>query len=126
MRRTFVFLCLLSAVGCGNPVATVTGKVTLDGKALEIGDIGFHLENGTSVGNTKIMNGGSYSIDGKAQLPPGNYKAVIISNETTVSKEPGAVIMPKRITPEKYGSKEKTPLKVELKAGANTANFDLK
>jgi hypothetical protein len=126
MRRTFVFLCLLSAVGCGNPVATVTGKVTLDGKALEFGDIGFHLENGTSVGNTKIMNGGAYSIGANAQLPPGSYKVVIIANETSVSKGPGSVVMPKRITPEKYGTKESTPLKVELKAGANTANFDLK
>lgn len=57
---------------------------------------------------------------------PGNYKAVIIANETSVSKGPGSVVMPKRITPEKYGTKESTPLKVELKAGANTANFDLK
>jgi len=126
MRRTFVFLCFFAAVGCGNPVATVTGKVTLNGKALEFGDIGFHLDDGSVVGNAKILNGGIYSIEGKAQLPPGNYKAVIIANETSVSKEPGSVIMPKCITPEKYGSKEKTPLKAELKAGANTANFDLK
>ena len=126
MIRTFAFLCLLAVMGCGNPVATVTGKVTMDGKPLEFGDIGFHLENGTVVGNTKIINGGTYSIGANTQLAPGNYKAVIIVNETSVSKGPGSVVMPKRISPEKYSTKESTPLKVELKAGANTANFDLK
>jgi len=126
MSRTFAFLCLLAAIGCGNPVATVTGKVTMDGKPLEFGDIGFHLESGTAVANTKIINGGTYSIGADSKLPPGNYKAVIIVNETSVSKGPGSVVMPKRISPEKYGTKESTPLKVELKAGANTANFDLK
>ena len=126
MSRTFAFLCLLAAIGCGNPVATVTGKVTMNGKPLEFGDIGFHSDNGAVVANAKIINGGSFSIGANAQLPPGNYKAVIIANETSVSKGPGAVVMPKCITPEKYGTKESTPLKVELKAGANTANFDLK
>jgi len=31
MIRTFAFLCLLAAIGCGNPVATVTGKAFADG-----------------------------------------------------------------------------------------------
>jgi hypothetical protein len=126
MRAFMLFVILLTVVGCGKPVATVTGKVTMEGKPLEFGDIGFHLENGTAVGNGKISGGGVFSVGAAAQLPPGSYKVVIIANETSVSKGPGSVVMPKRITPEKYGTKESTPLKVELKAGANTANFDLK
>lgn len=126
MIRPFVFLCLLAVFGCGNPVATVTGKVTLDGKPLDFGNLGFHLENGSAVATTTILNGGIYSIGANAKLPPGNYKAIIIANETSVSKGPGEVVMPKRISPEKYSSKESTPLKVELKPGSNTANFDLK
>lgn len=126
MRAFMLFVMLLAVVGCGKPVATVTGKVTLEGKDLAFGDIGFHLENGTAVGNGKISGGGAFSVGADAQLPPGSYKVVIIANETKESKGPGSVVMPTRITPEKYGTKESTSLKVELKAGANTANFDMK
>lgn len=126
MRTLVCFSIMLAMAGCGKPVATVTGKVTLDGKSLEIGEIGFHPPGGGPVATTRISTGGTYSVGADAAIIPGSYKVVIIANEVKESKGPGAVLMPKRITPEVYGKKESTPLNADLKSGSNTVNFDLK
>lgn len=111
--------------GCGSNVSTISGKVTLDGKILDKGDIGFHQAEGVVVSTTRINPDGSYKVGAEANTLPGNYKIVIIANEFTISKGPGSVRMPTRITPLAYSNKEKTPLKAELKVGANEFNFDL-
>lgn len=112
--------------GCGGNVSTVSGKVTLEGNILDKGDIGFHQAEGMIVSTTRINPDGSYKIGAEAKTLPGNYKVVIIANEVSIAKGPGNVPMPTRITPLAYSSKEKTPLKAELKAGSNEFNFDLK
>lgn len=126
MRTLLCFFLILAIVGCGNPVATVTGKVTLDGKPLETGNIGFHPTGSGPVATTTIGAGGSFTVGTEASAVPGSYQVVIIANEVKESKAPGAVLMPKRITPEAYGKKESTPLKADLKSGSNTISFDLK
>ncbi|NBR05843.1 MAG: hypothetical protein EBT92_08730 [Planctomycetes bacterium] len=120
----FVLLCGVS--GCGGNVSTISGKVTLEGKILDKGDIGFHQAEGVVVSTTRINPDGSYTIGAEAKTLPGNYKVVIIANEVSIAKGPGSVPMPTRITPLAYSSKEQTPLKAELKAGPNEFNFDLK
>jgi hypothetical protein len=107
-------------------VSTISGKVTLDGKILDKGDIGFHQAEGVVVSTTRINPDGSYKVGAETNTLPGNYKVVIIANEFTISKGPGNVRMPTRITPLAYSNKEKTPLKAELKVGSNEFNFDLK
>ena len=117
---------LFGLCGCGANVSTISGKVTIDGKILDKGDIGFHQEEGVVVSTTQINQDGSYKIGAEANTLPGNYKIVIIANEVSIGKGPGSVPMPTRITPLAYSSKEQTPLKAELKAGSNEFNFDLK
>ena len=116
----------LGLCGCGANVSTISGKVTLDGKILDKGDIGFHQEEGAVVSTTRINQDGSYKVGPEANTLPGNYKVIIIANEFAISKAPGNVLMPTRITPLAYSSKEQTPLKAELKAGSNEFSFDLK
>jgi hypothetical protein len=116
----------LGLCGCGANVSTISGKITLDGNILDKGDIGFHQAEGVVVSTTRINPDGSYKVGAEANTLPGNYKVVIIANEFTISKGPGNVRMPTRITPLAYSNKEKTPLKAELKVGSNEFNFDLK
>lgn len=117
---------LFGLCGCGANVSTISGKVTIDGKILDKGDIGFHQAEGVMVSTTQINQDGSYKIGAEANTLPGNYKIVIIANEVSIGKGPGSVPMPTRITPLAYSNKEQTPLKAELKAGSNEFNFDLK
>lgn len=117
---------LFGLCGCGANVSTISGKVTIDGKILDKGDIGFHQAEGVVVSTTQINQDGSYKIGAEANTLPGNYKIVIIANEVSIGKGPGSVPMPTRITPLAYSNKEQTPLKAELKAGSNEFNFDLK
>lgn len=117
---------LFGLCGCGANVSTISGKVTIDGKILDKGDIGFHQAEGVVVSTTQINQDGSYKIGAESKTMPGNYKIVIIANEVSIGKGPGSVPMPTRITPLAYSSKEQTPLKAELKAGSNEFNFDLK
>ena len=129
MKTLVPLICvvlLFGVCGCGANVSTISGKVTLDGKILDKGDIGFHQEEGVVVSTTRINQDGSYTIGAEAKTLPGNYKVVIIANEVSIDKGPGSVPMPTRITPLAYSNKEKTPLKAELKVGSNEFNFDLK
>ncbi|MFM7097457.1 MAG: hypothetical protein ACKO16_08595 [Gemmataceae bacterium] len=122
---TFVML-IIGVCGCGGNIATVSGKITIDGKTLDKGDIGFHQSEGAAVSTTRINADGSYKLGPDSNTPPGKYNVVIIANEVKVGNGPGSVPMPITITPLAYSEKEKTPLKAELKAGPNEFNFDLK
>lgn len=124
--RLLCAILLFGLCGCGGNVSTVSGKVTLEGNILDKGDIGFHQAEGMIVSTTRINPDGSYKIGAESKTMPGNYKVIIVANSVTIGKGPGNVPMPTRITPLAYSSKEKTPLKAELKAGSNEFNFDLK
>lgn len=129
MNALLHLLCValpIGLCGCGANVSTISGKVTLEGKILDKGDIGFHQAEGLVVSTTRINPDGSYTIGAEAKTLPGNYKVVIIANDVSIGKGPGNVPMPARITPLAYSNKEKTPLKAELKVGSNEFNFDLK
>ena len=86
-------------------VVGIKGSVTLDGKPLPIGRIIFFSADDQFVGS-KIKNG-PFKID---RVQVGKYKVTVESVGI----------------PAKYSSEDASPLVVEVNAGANVFNFDLK
>lgn len=87
-------------------LGTVEGKVTYQGKPLEDATITLHLADGQFVG-AKIKDG-VYKVD---RVPAGTVKVTVQSKKDAV--------------PAKFGNEETTLLKIEVKSGKNTADFDL-
>jgi hypothetical protein len=87
------------------PAPAISGTIKFQGSPLEVGKIVFHLNDGEFVGG-KVKDG-IYKL---TRVPPGTWR---VSIEGT-----GA--------PARYGSEEKTTLKVDVKAGANIFDFDLR
>ena len=75
-------LVALLASGCGPKLASVQGKVTLDGQPVSQGIISFQPESGTSA-----PSAGGELVDGKYVLPreiiPGAYRVEISSWQET-------------------------------------------
>ena len=89
MKTLLHLLCgvlFFGLCGCGGNVSTISGTVTLEGKILDKGDIGFHQAEGVIVSTTRINPDGSYKIGTEATTLPGNYKVVIIANEVSIGK----------------------------------------
>jgi hypothetical protein len=117
------------AGGCGGQsTVSVEGKVTVDGKPLDVGTIGFHPDGweGKTVGNT-VLNG-EYKVPEKLGLAPGKYKVQVHWLKPTGKKsksETGEELdVREEGLPEKYH--EKTELKADLTTGPNKVDFDLK
>jgi hypothetical protein len=100
-----VLLFLGPQVYAGDEIAAVRGRVTLDGKPLPGGRIIFHQADGQFLGS-KIKKDGTFKVD---RVPVGTY---------TITFESEGV-------PEKYASEETSPLRVEVKCGANSLEFEL-
>jgi len=135
--------------GSGDIGATlpVAGKVTLDDKPLEDGNVTFHAweekGNKTKAGVSGIVKKGEYTVtSGTAAAnangaPPGWYKVTIAPGmagnfqETKPSDNPKADLQKKSLDAPKasqsiaakYTNLKETPLEVEVKAGGN---YDLK
>jgi hypothetical protein len=118
--------------GCGGPPAgtPVEGKATADGKPLSRGSVAFHPDE--KKGNTskqvaagEITEGGAYKLftDGKPGAPPGWYKVTVVSTSEPDSAKPEAI---KSFVAPKFNDPDMTPLRVEVKAGAGPADYDLK
>jgi len=86
-------------------VATVIGRVTLNGKPLAKGKILLHSEAAAPV--EMLIADGAFSAD---KVPLG---------KKTVTIEGTGI-------PGKFSARETTELTVEIKAGANEINFELK
>lgn len=117
-------------LGCGGKggMGTVSGKVTLDGQPLADGLITFVPADGNSPTAGGKIKDGVYSV----QASTGSQKVVINASKVTGSRKAYAddpnspvITTTKEILPEKYSSAPTTELKVEVKGGSNTANFDL-
>lgn len=90
--------------------ATVSGKVTLKGQPLAEGEVMFvSLDQKSPKVVTAKVKDGDYAAKG---LPPGKY-AVAVSGE-------------KAKVPAKFATIDTSALRVEVKAGANRLDFDLK
>jgi hypothetical protein len=111
--------------GCfGSNAASVSGVVTLDGKALASGNVSFYpesTEGAPAYGQIDAQGRYTLSTGTDAGLMPGKYTAAVVA-----TKEPpmatdaqGVEIPPIPITPAKYGDVGTSDLKVEVKAGRN-------
>jgi hypothetical protein len=124
----------MATCGCesGGPIV-VHGKVVCDGQPVPMGDITF-----ISVGSTKNTGGGaevvdgSYRIDGRGGVLPGEYRVVINAFEKTGRKvtesngfEPTQVDEVRRIGPKEYASFESPLLVTILDHSSNPVDIEL-
>ena len=121
-------VCL--GVGCGSSgkgaMGTVSGKVTLQGQRLASGYIALTSPTKGHAAGAKLDSNGAYTLP--ESLPAGEYVVTVIPPpvEGSPLSAPAGGQPPKSDIPQKYRSEAKTDLKFTVKAGANTANFDLK
>ena len=130
-----MMLALVTAAsGCGGSRASVSGRVTLDGKPLDHGTVAFQPTGGGPVGYGTIRSGGSYSIQtGQQQgLAPGQYVVTVqsvaqlaeaqrqVAVSGTMSEATGQLL-----TPPRYASRDMTPLRFQVKPGDNTIHLEL-
>lgn len=118
---------VLLLTGCGGgstaqrPMGTVSGKVTLAGKALDAGRIIFaHVDGPAAVAN--IQKDGSYSVEATV-----GQTDVSIDHRGPPVEPPGGragMALPgKSLVPDKYADAKTSGLKLDVKAGKNP--FDI-
>jgi len=127
----FVSLLLMCAlVGCGGKAASVSGKVSFNGKPVEKGGIRLDILQGTtSVAAAAPIANGEYKIPASAGLVAGEYRVMISAShdtgKTRLDRESGQQVpIINQLIPEKYNTASE--LKVKLESGENTKDFDLK
>jgi hypothetical protein len=128
-RLAAAFVGFLSAavvVGCNSDnMADVTGTVTVDGKPVEKGSIGFIPADGKSQTAGASIQNGKYS----ARVPIGNSKIEIRVPKVVGKKKlydtPDSPVQDllEEVLPEKYN--KETELTFEVKPGSNEKNWDL-
>jgi hypothetical protein len=118
--------------GCGSPVTTIKGKVTLDDEPLEQGSISFVPSAGTKGPLTgAVIANGQYAIESKTPMS-GTYKVEISLARKTGKKIPVPPPAPAgtmvdqvaEAIPAKYNTE--STLTREVKAAHNEFDFDLK
>jgi hypothetical protein len=129
----FASLCALLALSCGKNSdvpdnVPVSGKVTVDGDPVTAGQVSYipydkeQKTGGMSAG--QIDSSGGYVIytAGNSGAPPGRYKVTV-----TPSMVPsGDMKMPSIPFNPKYSDASKTPLIINVTAGAAAGTYDLK
>lgn len=80
-HSAFIILLLLAGCGPGNPLGRlpVSGSITLDGQAVESGNIRFIPQQSDGVSGGAVIAGGEYRMDKRQGLPPGRYQVQIFS-----------------------------------------------
>jgi hypothetical protein len=136
--RLLLGVTLLVALGCGRKFVPVSGKVTLDGKALAGATVSFQpiASEGSSeagIGSQgKTNDKGEFTLTtstGKTGAVPGKHRVRITSLSQQVgegdSRPPRGGWPLKDRVPERFN--EKTTLTIEVPAGGtDKADFDLK
>lgn len=118
-----VLLCsvLLPALGCGDgkePTGTVTGVVTTEGEAVEMGTVAFECGENGVIRICHLGDGGQYKVEG---LKYGEYTISVLPPEQDVPNELGdfdgsksieqrKIKIPKNI-PSKYTQPHTSPLR---------------
>ncbi len=133
MRQWFGFpvvfgLLLCSLVGCGGEpagpkrvYADVTGKVLFKGAPLKMGTVMFQPASGPPA-SAKIGPDGTYTL--KGEIGPNTISITSIEEVARIA-EPGKSPPVQNHIPARYGTRD-SGLNFEVKAGKNTADFDLK
>ncbi|MCD4728826.1 MAG: hypothetical protein K8R46_14300 [Pirellulales bacterium] len=135
-------LCSVVCCGCGPSrpeIASVSGKVTYQGKPIASGRIGFHPEDGRRPAMAAIEPDGCYKLttfDSKDGALLGKHRVTIKSTRTVgglpldgfnrdAKAAPASLPKLEWLVPEKYSQKDTTPLTAEVEEGENTIDFDL-
>jgi hypothetical protein len=123
-----VLVCVLP--GCGSDLgATVTGTVTLDGKAVGPGMITFvPVEGATNPADGAIQIDGSYSLKTSREvgLRPGRYRAsATVLDQPDVKPGERSYEAPKLVTPEKYSDPSTSGLEYDVTPGSNMIDIEL-
>jgi hypothetical protein len=133
--RLSVAVVIVAAVtcvlGCGGAHdSSVTGLVTLDGKAVPRGTVSYQPDAGGPPAYALIEEDGTYVVrTGREEgLKSGSYSVTVTSNEPPSGPSPNGGPPPpgKAITPVRYRSKETSGLKFTVESGRNEINLDLK
>lgn len=136
---SFILLLVAFTVGCGqsNPLGrqAISGRVTLDGTALNQGTIAFSPESRGGVSSGGIIRNGEYRILADRGLPPGKYRVRINSSAANPNqKNPPVKASPPGGTNESLGIERIAPtynraskIVIEVVAGQSSElNFDAK
>jgi hypothetical protein len=125
-------LLLLVTSGCEptQKTATLTGKVTLDGKPLAHGTVLFAASGGEkrNAAAGDIKSDGSYAVQiGQTEkLIVGEYVVVVVSREPSTPHPEGGPPTPGAfITPEKYGDAQTSGLRYNVRPGKNIIDIVL-
>lgn len=126
-------LLLLMIFGCGPsgpPIASVTGRVTMDGKPLANAAVVFIPENGRPAGATTDADGNyelNFSQGRRGAIPGKNSIRISTLRDPTPGDENGKGGIPgsKETIPTRYNEESELSFEVEPKKH-NVANFDLK
>lgn len=106
------------------PMASASGVVSLDGKPLKMGRVGFLSKETGKGASAKIGPTGEFSLD--SPVPPGSYTVTVIPPETAPPVE-GEPVTPEPTFegfPKKYRSAETSDLTVDVQEGEN--QFEIK
>ena len=120
----FAVVMMITFIGCGSDLVTVTGTVTLDGVPLEDAFVEYTpQEPGGSVSYGRTDANGKYemmfSLSEKGAVPGDNVVRI-----TTADVGDEGVAGPKERVPKRYN--EESELQADVVAGkANEINFDL-
>ncbi len=125
-RLMSVVFCVL-IVGCGSNLASISGKVTLDGKPLTRGTVVFQT-NGQAMGHAEIQPDGSYRIKtgDRRGLEPGTYQVTITAYKSLPNADDPSEPIPDLLTPVRYNKPASSGLTAEVKPDSNTFDFHLK
>jgi len=121
--RHCVLLCVIVLIaGCsgGDPVASVTGKVTVDGEPVTEGMVLFLSEKGAG-GSGELQADGTYTL----QCPPGQYKVAVAPPESTDPTPAPAKPPEEGDIPYQYQDVGSSGLTAELAEGENTFDIPL-
>ncbi len=114
--------------GCGNGLATVQGKVSLDGKSLEGGNVTLYPVGRGPLSYSGIASDGSYQIRTASRrgVSPGKYVATV----SWRSGVPSSGMTLQQIqalerVPIRYCVKETSDLQVDVQPGSNSIDLQL-
>lgn len=124
-------MVLAAALGCGSggpEIASVSGRVTMDGKPLTNASIIFAPENGRPAGANTDANGNyvlNFSQRRKGAIPGKNLVRVTTQREGSIGADGKGSGGSKETVPARYNTASELSFTVEPKK-KNIANFDLK
>ena len=114
-------------IGCGGKSSQVSGVVTLDGKTLERGTVGFTPANGGMRASGVIESDGAYTLttNRDSGLEPGEYMVTVVSREPGPPATTGPPAPGPYITPQHYAAEATSGLKFTVERGSNTIDLQL-